>query len=189
MKPSWIIVPALLLAVLALGQNYGAAERRARQAVQQTQQASQGGNDTSTPQTYGVQPHAPPALDPVLKATQENIANLQADFSELKTNVPPKPAFTNDLTAAAMGAKASPASVAKLAGDLQTAIGGNETVRAQHQKLAQDIHALFNRSNLTPVQAMTVSNDVQRILRVGGAAPETADALADDIKTIEDETR
>ena len=193
MKTAAIALCVLVTVSAAVGQNYNAAINRAHRAVDQTQQASQGNQPGIAPQAPAPSqpsPNPPPPPDPALQATLQNIASLRADFDGLKTNVPPAPAFTNHLAAAAMGEKkASADTVARFAGDLRAALGDNDRLAAQHQKLAQDIHALFNRASLSNVQAMTVSNDVQRILRAGEVPLETILSVDDDIQKVADETK
>lgn len=194
MKKFIALTCALFMATAVFAQvNYGAAIRQAHTAVNQTESASQGSTQPMQPQPQ--QPASvPPAqgsqpMDPVLAATLHNIANLSADFDQLTANTPPAPAFTNDLATAANEAKASPTTVAKLAGDLQTILGGNEKLRPQHQKLAQNIHAVFNSSHLSATQQQAMATEVQKILLDAGVPAEQAAALDADIKAVEDETK
>lgn len=168
---------------------YNAAMNQARRAVSKTEAASnQNPDDQQSSQAASQSPATQP-MNPVLAATIQNIASLQADLGKLDTNTPPAEAFTNDLTAAATGTKASPDTIAKLIGDLQTAVAGKSGIRPSYKKLAQYLHALSNGAHLTPAQFQTVSDAVEQILDDGGASYESTSAVLDDIKHLDRETQ
>lgn len=189
MKTLAVLLCAFSVANAAFAQvNYNAAKRQARNAVTATQQASQGIPEKKLEEQQRSAAQTPPPMSPALAATLQNIANLQADFDNMKTNFTPV-SYTNDLAAAASGKKPSTDSVAKLAGDLQNAVAGNERLKAQHQKLAQDVHATFNGAFLSPGQAETIQNDVKRILQNGGVPSDQITTVLDDIKMVSNETK
>lgn len=184
MKTVAALICAFLLAGLAQAQDiYTASKRQARRAVANTEAASNQDPDAQQRQNA---PQAPPPqpMDPALAATLKNIASLRADLLSLNTNTPPSDALTNDLTAAASGAKPSADAVAKLAGDLQAAIAGKPALRAHYQKLAQYLHAVFNGSHLTPAQFQAISDDMEQILSNNGASYESTEAVVHDMKAL-----
>ena len=146
----------------------------------------------------GGQPASPPAAttppasqqpNPALEATRQNIVNLRYDFEKFDSNPTNALPLIKDLTAAAQGTPAKPASVASLAGHLATAIAGNKKLLAQEQKLAQNVHAIFNSAHLSAAQQQSVFDSVQRILTDGGVASEDVANVINDLKTIAAETK
>ena len=173
---------------------YSAAIQQAKRVANQETEANRQLINNPPPATpVQTNPNQPP--DPVLQATLQNIQNLQNDFATLSklTNAAAitteKQGLTNDLASAALGAKPSQPSLAKLGDDLAAVMVGNEKLRPQHPKLAQYVHASFNGSKLTPAQQQMIFTDVQKILVKAGTAPDDATNVVDDIKTIASETK
>jgi hypothetical protein len=145
----------------------------------------------------GGQPSAPPATpappspqpNPALEATLQNIVNLRFDFEKFDSNPTNTLPLIKDLTAAAQGAQAKPASIAALAGHLAAAIAGNKKLVAQEQKLAQNVHAIFNTAHLSAAQQQTVFDSVQKILSGGGVPSDDVANVINDLKTIAAETK
>lgn len=180
MKTFIAFVCALLVAGYATAQGaYNIAKQQAKGAAGQPAPAP----PAAPP------PPASPQPNPALEATLRNIASLRADFEKFDSNPTNKQPLINDLTAAAQGTKAKPASVASLAGHLATVFAGNKKLRAQHQKLAQNIHALFNSAHLSASQQQTMFDGVQKILSDGGVSPEDTAKVIGDLKTIATETK
>lgn len=191
MKTVAVLSCIVLAAGIAGAQgNYNIIKRQARDAVGQTQSASQGQPTPARPPSSAPAPASPnPApVDPVLAATLQNIADLRHDFDALSAGFGPK-SLTNDLATAATGTKASTESIAKLAGDLQSILSGNDKASAQHQKLAQSVHAAFNGAHLSSTQKQSIENDVQKIFQGAGVPAEKATAVLDDLKAVENETK
>lgn len=138
---------------------------------------------------------APPAANPLLAATLQNINNLQTDLVAFigSTGDHPDPtqkiALLNDLSAAAQGAKASTDSVKELAQDLFTALAGNQKLLAQKLPLARQIHAIFNSSHLTATQLQSIYDHVQKLLVDAGVSLGDAVDVVTDLKTIAGETK
>ena len=185
----------LFVANGVLADVYSAAIRQAKNVAANASNTRQ-----DNPPAPAQPPPAPPAQnnpppDPVLEATLQNIAGLRADFdafgdrADTNSAAAQKPSLMSHLTAAASGAKPSPASISKLADDLMTAMAGNEKLRPQHQKLAQDVHAIFNSSHLSPAQQQKIITNVQTLLQNGGVPPDDATNIVNDIKTIATETQ
>ena len=134
-------------------------------------------------------------ISPELKATLDNIQNLQNDFATLgklagtTTVTTEQQGLTNDLAAAAVGAKPSEPSLSKLADDLAKVLAGNEKLRPQYPKLAQYIHAIFNSAQLTETQRQMIFTEIQKLLTGGGVSPDDATTVVNDIKAISDETK
>ena len=197
MKPLTVILSALLAAKIVQADPYSMAVQQAKRVADQNNAQQQAMNQQpSTPP-----PAAPPpqssatAPDPALEATLKNISNLGADIAAFvnSTNAEVLPArkqtLTNDLTAAATGAKPSADLIQKLADDLVTTVAGKPKLIAQQTKLGRDIHAIFNSSHLSTGQQYSVVNEVQKILIENGAAAEDVNKLLDDLKAIEAATR
>ena len=163
-------------------------------AIRQAKNVAANASNTRQDNPASAQPAPAPPADPVLEATLQNIAGLRADFDSFgdpaNTNsvAAQKPSLITHLTAAASGAKPSPASISKLAADLMTALVGNEKLRPQHQKLAQYVHAIFNSSHLSPTQQQNIFADIQTVLQNGGVPPDGAVNVVNDLKTIATET-
>ena len=194
MKVFTTLACALWVANSVLADPYSAAMRQAKDVSARVTRADEG-NQPSTAPSPAAPPQSNPQLDPVLAATLRNIANLRADLAALgklaatNSTATPKQLLMNDLAAAALGAKPSPASVSKLTDDLATATAGKVKADATQQKLAQDVHAIFNSSYLSPAQQQMIFDNVQKMLQSGGASPDDATNVVNDIKTIAAETR
>jgi len=194
MKTLIVSICILFAGVIAHAQiNYNAAKRQAHQAVDKTEAVSQGQSAPTQPAPPS-SPSAPSAAasampdDPMLKATLQNIGDLRHDFDALSAGFGPK-SLTNDLAVAALGNKASAATIDKLAGDLEAALSGNDKLGAQHPKLAQHIHAAFNSARLSPTQKDSIEKDVQKMFQAAGVATEKTTAVLDDLKAVENETK
>ena len=194
--------------LLAQGVNYSVAIRQAKNAAANETAANQKLLDNPPP-AAPPQNNPNPQPDPALQATLQNIDSLRKDFTAVG-GAPDTPAqhhpaaeghtdaaslatqkqsLTNDLAAAAQGAKPQSASVSKLADDLATAFAGKEKLRAPQTKLAQYVHAVFNSSHLTTAQQQMIFDGVQKILNDGGASPDETANVVNDIKTIASETK
>ena len=179
---------ALLVAASAPAQGvYNMAKQQAKNAVaaeNRNQQAidSSGQPAPPTPNNPAPQPN------PELEATLQNIANLHADFENFADGQTNRQPLINDMTAAAQGTKASPASVSKLAENL-AAVTANKNLQAQHQKLAQSVHAIFNSSHLSTAQQQMVCDNVRKILSEGGASSDDVTNVINDLKAIATETK
>lgn len=183
MKMFFAIVCALGVAGSAFADVYNMAIQQARNVA----------NHQSAPpaETHPALPppqNNPPA-NPELEATLQNIANLRADFENLGSNPTNTQPLTNDLIAAAQGAKPSSADVDKLAHDLAAAIAGNNNLRAQEPKLAQYVHAIFNSSHLSSAQRQMIFDGVQKMLQAGGVSADEVTKVIDDLKTIASATK
>jgi poly-gamma-glutamate capsule biosynthesis protein CapA/YwtB (metallophosphatase superfamily) len=181
---------ALCVANSVLADPYSAAIQQAKNVSAKVTRADQASlSSTAEP------PQISPQPNPVLEATLRNIANLRTDFAVLgnlastNSTATPRQLLMNDLATAAQGAKASPASIARLADDLATATAGKVKTEATQQKLAQNIHAIFNSSHLSPAQQQMIFDNVQKNLQGSGTAPEEATNVVNDIKQIATETR
>ena len=178
MKTIFALSCALFVAGTLFAQNLSIAKSQAKRAV-----GSESAGQQSTP------PPAAPQPNPALQATLQNISSLRTDFEKFDSNPTNSQPLIKDLTEAAQGAKAKPASVASLAENLTTVVAGNKKLRAQHQKLAQNIHAIFNSSHLSPSQQQTMLDGVQKVLLDGGASAEDTSKVIGDLKKIAAETR
>jgi hypothetical protein len=178
---------ALLVAGSAFAQNYSIAKQQARNAAAREAQNQQAINPTP-PTAQVAPPPANPQPNPALEATLRNIANLRADFERLGSNPTNRQPLINDLTAAAQGTKAKPASVSTLAESLAV-VAGNKKLPAQHQKLAQNIHAIFNSSHLSAAQQQQVLDGVQKTLLDGGVSADDTAKVISNLKTIASETK
>jgi len=197
MKPLTVILSALLAAKIVQADPYSMAVQQAKRVADQNNAQQQAMNQQpSTPPPAAPPPQSSaPATDPALEATLKNISNLGADIAAFvnSTNAEVLPArkqtLTNDLTAAATGAKPSADLIQKLADDLVTTVAGKPKLIAQQTKLGRDIHAIFNSSHLSTGQQYSVVNEVQKILIENGAAADDVNKLLDDLKAIEAATR
>jgi hypothetical protein len=180
--------------LLAQGVNYSVAIRQAKNAAANETAANQKLLDNPPP-AAPPQNNPNPQPDPALQATLQNIDSLRKDFTavggaaDAASLATRKQSLTNDLAAAAQGAKPQPASVSKLADDLATAFAGKEKLRAPQTKLAQYVHAVFNSSHLTTAQQQMIFDGVQKTLTDGGASPDETANVVSDIKTIASETK
>ena len=135
------------------------------------------------------------AANPALAATLQNITNLQVDLTAFIDSASDHPdssqkiALMNDLSAAALGTKATPDSIKELAKDLFTAVAGNKKLLAQKLSLAREIHAVFNSSHLTPAQQQSIYDNLQKTLTTAGVSLDAAVDVVTDLKTIAGETK
>jgi hypothetical protein len=149
--------------------------------------------DFGTPYTAPATP-----VDPVLKATLNNIFSLKSDFLTLSgtaaTNLTlsQKMPLLTDLAAAAQGNKPSEAAISALAKDLTDAISGNEKLHnsaPQQKQLATDIHATFNSDHLMSAQKDMICDDMQKILANSGITSDRVASIVSDIKAIAAEVK
>ena len=193
-----LIVFGLMIAVAAAQADpYGMAIKQAKRdsdqntAEQRRLQNEENGGIASQP-TAG---STPPAANPLLAATLQNINCLQTDFVAFigSTGDHPDPAqkiaLMNDLSTAAQGTKASTDSVKELAKDLFTAMAGNQKLLAQKLPLAREVHAVFNSSHLTAAQQQTIYDNVQKTLVDAGVSLSHAVDVVTDLKAIAAETK
>lgn len=190
----------LLTAGGVWAQNYDRATQQARRdsqlndAEQQRIQREAGGG-AGPPGAAAAAPAPAAPADPALQATRKNVAGLQADFAALiAASAQPAPeqktALLNDLAQAAQGAKASSASVKRVADDLLTAVAGKHKLAVpQQQQLARKVHALFNGSHLSAAQQQSLLDDVQKLLTDGGASLDAAVNTVTDLKAVVAETK
>lgn len=134
-------------------------------------------------------------VDPVLAATQRNIAELRADFIILNicTNdaapADRKTSLLNDLKAAPQGTPPPEDSIHKLADQLLSATLGRNQMQAQDLTLARDIHAAFNGAHLTDAQRKLIFDEVKSILTDSGVPTNDADAIVGNLQKIARETQ
>ena len=181
---------ALLVAVSASAQGvYNMAKQQAKNAVAAENRNQQAINSSGQPTPTAPAPNNPaPQPNPELEATLRNIANLRADFENFAAGQTNRQPLVKDLTEAAQGTKASPASVSKLAENLAD-IAANKNLQTQHQKLAQSVHAIFNSSHLSAAQQQMVCDGVQKILLAGDTPPDDVTNVISSLKTIATETK
>ena len=185
MKRLFALFCAWALAAPAFADVYSSALQHAKDVANQNN-ARQG----ITPPTGSptAPPPAPPP-DPVLTATLQNIARLQADLTALQTDPVRKQPLVNDLNAAAQGAHPSDGSVTKLADALATVLGGKHFSQDQLKKLAAYLHASFNGSHLSQIQQQSIFDDMQKILQSGGATVDDATKAVNGAKAVVAETK
>jgi type II secretory pathway pseudopilin PulG len=193
-----LVVLGLMLAVAtASADPYGMAINQAKRDSDQNnaEQRRLQNEENSGAQALPPAGNPPPAANPLLAATLQNISNLQTDMVAFigTTADHPDPsqkiALLNDLSAAAQSTKASTDSVKELAKDLFTALAGNQKLLAQKLPLARQIHALFNSSHLTSSQQQTIYDNVQKILVNAGVSLGDAVDVVTDLKAIAAETK
>ena len=125
----------------------------------------------------------------------QNIASLREDFVTISAAADAAAAadqrisLMNHFSAAAQGAKASTASIRKLAGDCLGAMSAQKKLSPQSQKLAQSFHALFNGGHLSATQPEKLLHDVKQMLGDAGVSAEGAGKIVDDLKAIAAETK
>ncbi|HTB83001.1 MAG TPA: hypothetical protein VK742_05045 [Candidatus Sulfotelmatobacter sp.] len=190
----------LLAAVFVAGgasAQYFQAEQQAKRASQQNdaeqQRIANASGNGSAGQSSQPVPGTPPA-DPILQATLNNIASLQADLAAFVGTDKPDPAQKNsllgDMSQAAQGKKATTDSAKELAKDLQTALTGKKSLAAAQQKqLAAFIHASFNGSHLTDAQSDKITGTAQKILTDAGVSTDAAVDIVTDMKKVIADTK
>jgi hypothetical protein len=200
MKTFIVFACVLFTAAAVVADPYTESKRQARRdsalndAEQQRIQREANGPAGAPAAPAAAAPAAP--VDPALQATLHNVSGLQADFAALNNSTGDKPdpsqkiSLLNNLSQAAQGTQASPASVKKLADDLLTAVAGKKKLAAAQQtKLAREVHALFNGAHLTAAQQQALLTDVQKILTDGGASLDDAVNVVTDLKAVAAETK
>ncbi|HEX3856133.1 MAG TPA: hypothetical protein VHY30_02420 [Verrucomicrobiae bacterium] len=172
--------------------HFASAQGAYNMAIQQAHNAAASENKNQHAIDSSSQPAPTPPNssnpNPALEATLQNIGNLRGDFENFADGQTNRQPLINDLTAAAQGAKASPADVSKLAEHLGE-VAGNKNLQPQNQKLAQSVHAIFNSSHLSVAQQQAVCDGVQKILQDGGASSDDVANVINDLKTIATETK
>ncbi|MGD0615120.1 MAG: hypothetical protein ABSA69_06730 [Verrucomicrobiota bacterium] len=186
MKTLAAFLVVVFVTVISFGQAVDLQVLKRAEALRDQNNARQG---LSAPGSAPRPSPAPAQPDPVLAATLQNIASLQADLASLEIDPGRKQPSINDLAAAAQGAHASEKSVTLLAGDLAAALSGRHFSDDQLKKLAQCLHALFNSSHLSQTQQQTVLDAMRKTLQGGGVPPEDAATVVTDAKAVVAETK
>jgi len=196
MKAHLPVFCALLVASSAFADPYMMARQQAVRTSDQNNAEQARIQNAAAPAAAASSTPAPAQpMDPALQATFQNIGDLQGDFATyINAAGQPDPAqktsLLNNLSHAAQGAKASTASVKKLAADLTPALAQRKKLTAaQQKKLAVDVHAVFNSSHLSAAQQKMMFDDVQKILTEAGAAQGDIDGVVADLKKISEETK
>ncbi len=187
MKTTLCIVLGMLVA--------GAARADVNMSIakQQARRAATPGGQAAGPQGPSAAPPAP--TDPELIATRQNISNLRADFAAICAAAEAASAgdqripLLNHLSAAALGTKASTASVRKMAGDLIKALASQKASAEQVEKLGVAVHAFFNGGHISAAQQTALLKQVNEVLSELHVAAEDADKISEDLKTVAKETR
>jgi hypothetical protein len=197
MKRQIFVLLATVLVAASASAQYNIAEQQARRASQQNdaeqQRIANAAGSGGAAQPSQSASGTPPA-DPMLQATLNNIASLQADLASFVSTDKPDPAQKNSLLSnmsqAAQGKKATPDSAKELAKDLQTALTGKKSLAAAQQKqLAAFIHASFNGSHLTDAQSEKIYGTVQKILTDAGVSTDDAVNIVTDLKKVTADTK
>ncbi len=134
-------------------------------------------------------------VDPVLAATQRNIAELRANFAVLNncTNDTPtaeqKTSLLNNLKAAAQGTTPPEDSIHQLTDHLLTATLGRKQMQTQQLPLARYVHAAFNGAHLKEAQQKMIGDAVKGILTDSGVPKDDAIAIVGDLQKIAGETQ
>lgn len=185
MKTFALLVCALFISGQIQAQNMSIARDQAKRAAGSGGGTAPGASET--PQQ--------PAVDPAVAAAMQNIASLQANVTAIRaaadTNAAAeqRSSLLNNLSAAAQGKKASPASLKKLAGDLVDALPGKKKVAGADQKLAQALRAFSNGSRLTEAQQESLLTGLKKTLSESGVTSENVDKILEDLKIIAAETK
>jgi hypothetical protein len=189
----WLVAFYLCTTVSgALADPYVIAKQRAKNtsAKNDQEQAEIGRQAQAIPGSA-----SPTPIDPVLAATLQNVASLQADLAGFNNFTGQKPEPTqkitllNNLVAAAQGKKPASATVQKLANHLIAATLGKKKMSALQPKLARAIHALFNGAHLNAAQQQTLLDEVNKILTQAGAAADETAAVVADLQAIAEATK
>jgi hypothetical protein len=127
--------------------------------------------------------------DPEQAVILQNIASLQKDFADLKSDPAMKQRLTEDLTASSRGAKPSKTTISRLADDLMEALAGKTLAKANQARLTRDLNGIANNSRLSPVQQQAIFDDVQSILVDTGVPFDVTKRVVKDVQKIARETR
>ena len=183
MKKALIIAAAAtLLSASAFAQGAAGviAKQRAKEQVNQSN-VRQG-------VTPPVQPAAPAPGTTTSPAQTQSLTRLQAALSAFHSDAvftaEQKQKFASELSAAALGAKPSPAAASKLAEDMAAVLGGKPLSSASRTRLATELDAVLNPSKYPQAKMQAIFDDIQAVFQENGADRRRAVAIVDDVKAL-----
>ncbi len=129
---------------------------------------------------------APPPVSVSLTHFQSTLAGIHTDS---EVSAAQKEKLTQDLLAAASGAKPSQAAAAKLAEDLTAAFVQKPLPESGRAKLIRELDAVLNPGKYPQAKLEGIFADVQASFRANGLSQSKAAAIADDVKAISAEVQ
>lgn len=196
--PSQIIMKIsscfIVLAALTLTANAQVNGSLIKNKAKTTRDANNGVAPAAAP---GARPGAPAGTPgaayvvpsgPAATVLSQSIKRLEADIATMKSKTEvtaeQKLKLSNDLLAAATGAKPSEEAIHKLAASLGVAIASQKITSQDQAKLARDLHAIVNSATTPADQTAAIIKDAKEILIVSGTARPAAQAVGADLQAI-----
>jgi hypothetical protein len=129
---------------------------------------------------------AAPSLSPSLVQFQTALAGIKADTP---VDAAQRKQLSQELLAAAQGAKPSVGSVNKLVGDLVAAFAEKPLPASSRGRLMVELDAILNPLKYPEARPEGIFRDVQAIFQENGLARNKAVAIAEDVKAISSEVQ
>jgi hypothetical protein len=179
-------VVLLLVADGAVGQDVQIKQRakeirdqsNVRQGVAPVTQAS--------PPTAAPSGTAAPNLSAALVQFQTGLASVKADT---QMDTAQRTQLSQELLAAAQGAKPSEGSVNKLVADLAAAFAEKPLPASSRSRLMVELDAVLNPAKYPQAKPEGIFRDIQAIFQENGLARNKAVAIAEDVKAISAEVQ
>jgi hypothetical protein len=183
MNPTLAIIGALTLLASQTFAQVGAAGVIAKQRAKEQVNQSNVRQGVTPP----VQP-APPPSGTTAPAQNQSLTRLQSGLAafhaEATFTADQKQKFAGDITAAALGAKPSPAAAAKLAEDMAAVLAGRPLSSASRSRLATELDAVLNPSKYPQAKMQAIYDDIQAIFQENGADRRRAVTIVEDVKAL-----
>jgi hypothetical protein len=177
---------AALMAGTVLGGPESIIKQRAKELSNQNNVQQGVAPPTQPGGTYAPSAPAPPPLSVSLTHFQTTLAGIQADS---QVSAAQKQKLTQDLLAAAPGAKPSQASAAKLSEDLAAAFAEKPLPESSRSRLIRELDAVLNPGKYPQAKLEGIFADVQAIFQANGLSRSKAVVIADDVKAISAEVQ
>jgi|SRR4051812_3416390 hypothetical protein len=182
MKPSLLIILGVSLVTMTTFAQQGSQaiiKQRAKDQVNQSN-VRQG---IAAPVTPPPPPAAaaPPAQNQSLTRLQSALAAFHATGS---FSAEQKQKFANDVMAASLSAKPTPAATSKLADDMAIALTGRSLSSTSRSRLATELDAVLNPSKYPQAKMQAIFDDILAIFQDAGADRKQAVAVVDAAKAL-----
>jgi len=129
---------------------------------------------------------AAPNLSPSLVQFQTGLASIKADT---QVDTAQRKQLSQELLAAAQGARPSVGSVNKLVADLAAAFAEKPLPASSRGRLMVELDAVLNPAKYTQAKPDGIFRDIQAIFQENGLARNKAVAIAEDVKAISAEVQ